>query len=72
MGPPQQPQPSAMAPTSGQQPTSGGTGDEDAEDDVDLLVPSIGNYQPQVVRDTLQRDAMLSQEADERQRRRMQ
>ncbi len=34
------------------------------QQEVDLLVPSIGSYQPQVVRDTLRRDAQMAADAE--------
>lgn len=38
-----------------------GNGDDDQALEVDALTPSINNYQPQVVTETLKRDAMLKE-----------
>ncbi len=67
--PPQQPQqqntPSSDSGTSGAPTSSNPTASTDAELEVDLLTPSIDNYQPQVVSETLQRDAFLQQTQSE-------
>lgn len=39
---------------------------EETADDIDLLVPSLSNYEPNVVEETLHQEAMIEQQEREK------